>query len=65
MMNVNLPSGWNEMSLQHIRAFGSDFDLKVFRTSENGLRVTVTEHTASGDKVKELTPRQGKISVNL
>ena len=65
MMNVNLPSGWNEMSLHHIRAFGSDFDLKVFRTSGNGLRVTVTEHTASGDKVKELSPRQGKISVNL
>lgn len=65
MMNVNLPSGWNEMSLHHIRAFGSDFDLKVFRTSGNGLRVTVTEHTASGDKVKELTPRQGKVCVNL
>ena len=65
MMNVNLPSGWNEMSLHHIRAFGSDFDLKVFRTSGNGLRVTVTEHTASGDKVKELTPRQGKVCVHL
>lgn len=65
MMNVNLPSGWNEMSLHHIRAFGSDFDLKVFRTSGNGLRVTVTEHTASGDKVKDLSPRQGKVCVNL
>lgn len=65
MMNVNLPSGWNGMSLQHIRAFGSDFDLKVFRTSGNVLRVTVTEHTASGDKVRTLTPKQGKIIVNL
>lgn len=65
MMNVNLPSGWNGMSLQHIRAFGSDFDLKVFRTSGNGLRVTVTEHTASGDKVRTLAPKQGKIFVNL
>lgn len=65
MMNVNLPSGWNGMSLQHIRAFGSDFDLKVFRDSGNGLRVTVTEHTASGDKVRTLAPKQGKIFVNL
>lgn len=46
MMNVNLPSGWNGMSLHHIRAFGSDFDLKVFRDSGNGLRVTVTEPDA-------------------
>ena len=65
MMNVNLPSGWNGMSLHHIRAFGSDFDLKVFRTSGNGLRVTVTENTDSGDKVRTLTPKQGKIFVNL
>lgn len=65
MMNVNLPSGWNGMSLQHIRAFGSDFDLKVFRDSGNGLGVTVTEHTASGDKVRTLAPKQGKIFVNL
>ena len=42
MMNVNLPSGWNEMSLHHIRAFGSDFDLKVFRTSGNGLIMHVS-----------------------
>ena len=46
MMNVNLPSGWNGMSLQHIRAFGSDFDLKVFRTSGNGPRATVPEPEA-------------------
>lgn len=46
MMNVNLPSGWNGMSLHHIRAFGSDFDLKVFRDSGNGLRVTVPEPEA-------------------
>lgn len=65
MMNVNLQSGWNGMSLQHIRAFGSDFDLKVFRDSGNGLRITVTEHTASGDKVRMLAPKQGKIFVNL
>ena len=46
MMNVILPSGWNGMSLQHIRAFGSDFDLKVFCDSGNGLSVTVTEPEA-------------------
>lgn len=64
-MNVSLPSGWNEMSLNHIRAFGSDFDLKVSRVSGDGLKVTVTKHTASGDKVIVLRPKQGKVSVNL
>ncbi len=64
-MNVSLPSGWNEMSLNHIRAFGSDFDLKVSRVSGDGLKVTVTKHTASGDKVIILRPKQGKVSVNL
>ena len=64
-MNVSLPGGWNEMSLNHIRAFGSDFDLKVYRVSGDELKVTVTEHTASGDKVITLRPKQGKVSVNL
>ena len=64
-MNVSLPGGWNEMSLNHIRAFGSDFDLKVSRVSGDELKVTVTEHTASGDKVITLRPKQGKVSVNL
>ena len=64
-MNVSLPTGWNEMSLNHIRAFGSDFDLKVSRVSGDELKVTVTEHTASGDKVITLRPKQGKVSVKL
>ena len=64
-MNVSLPGGWNEMSLNHIRAFGSDFDLKVSRVSGDELKVTVTEHAASGDKVITLRPKQCKVSVNL
>ena len=64
-MNVTLPSGWNEMSLKHIRAFGSDFDIRVFRTLNEKLKVTVTEHLASGDKTYSFSPKQGKISVKL
>ena len=64
-MNVSLPSGWNEMSLRHIRAFGSDFDLSVSRSLKGGLEVTVTVHEADGDVVRHLTPRHDRIFVRL
>lgn len=64
-MNVSLPSGWDSMSLRHIRAFASDFDLTVFRSPGGTLKVLLTEHTASGDRHRSFTPHGGRVSVNL
>ena len=62
-MNVSLPSGWDSMKLKHIRAFGSDFDLEVFRTDKCPLKVRLTVHRSSGDEVRVLTPKGGKIDI--
>jgi hypothetical protein len=39
-MRPGLPAGWNEMALEHIRAFNSDFDIRVLREGA-GERVRV------------------------
>jgi len=39
-MKPRLPKGWNEMGLEHIRAFNTDFDIKVVRLGR-GQRVRV------------------------
>jgi len=64
-MNVSLPSGWDSMALKHIRAFGSDFDIRVSRTSKGGLVVELTEHGGSSDRVRRFVPRGGRINVKL
>lgn len=64
-MNVSLPSGWDSMKLKHIRAFGSDFDLEVFRTDKCPLKVRLTVHRSSGDEVRVLTPKGGKIDIRI
>ena len=64
-MNVSLPSGWDSMKLKHIRAFGSDFDLEVFRTDKCPLKVRLTMHRSSGDEVRILTPNGGKIDIRI
>ena len=64
-MNVSLPSGWDSMVLKHIRAFGSDFDIRVSRTSKGGLVVELTEHGGSSDRVRRFVPRGGRINVKL
>lgn len=46
-MNVSLPSGWDRMSLKHIRAFGGDFDIEVFREASGALKVNLTEYTVT------------------
>ena len=45
-----LPQSWNEMSLNHIRAFNGDFNILAKR-EKGKLRVTVTNH---GSLVKQL-----------
>ena len=64
-MNVSLPSGWDSMTLRHIRAFSSDFDLTVSRTPKGRLQVLLTEHTATGDRIRTFSSRNGQIHVNL
>lgn len=36
-----MPAAWDGMSLRHIRAFGSDFDITVARVADGRLRITV------------------------
>lgn len=53
-LTPRLPEEWNEMSLRHIRAFGSDFDIRVAR--ENGkIRVVVEKDGKSvvNKRIKE------------
>lgn len=43
VMTPRLPTDWNNMSLRHIRAFNSNFDIFVERISANRSRVTIKE----------------------
>ena len=45
-LKVQMPSGWNDMALRHVKAFGNDFDIEAHRTPDGKLEVTVI--TASG-----------------
>ena len=40
-LKVQLPSGWNTMSLDHIKAFGKDFDIEVRRVDGQRIKVMV------------------------
>lgn len=51
-----LPSGWNEASLQHIRAFGCDFNVTLQRRDQ-GIRVLVTD--SSGAVLHDRTGTEG------
>lgn len=42
-LTPQLPSGWNDMALRNIRAFGSDFDIEVSRAAGDMLEVKVTD----------------------
>ncbi len=69
-MRVALPEGWDSMSLKHIRAFGSDFDLTVSRTPKGLQQVTLTEHITSADgttvdKVRSFRVRGTSLSIEL
>ncbi len=46
-MRPALPQGWSSMSLRHIHAFGSDFDITVSRITKGELEVILTEHVRS------------------
>lgn len=52
-----LPSEWPHAALRHIRAFGSDFDIEVYRLGTNRLRVMVKQ---SGRTILDRRIRQGE-----
>lgn len=52
-----LPSDWDTMSLRHIKAFGTDFDIKVDRAPKGEILVTLTgAEGARSFKIKEGKP---------
>ncbi len=63
-MNATLPQGWDEMSLRHCRAFGSDFDITVYRTSGGAVRVKVYDHATSRSRVYRPS-RSGEVKVAM
>ena len=46
-MTPSLPSSWDRVSLRHIKAFGTDFDITLTRQPSGRLEVTVTGLTIS------------------
>lgn len=42
-LTPHLPSGWNEMKLEHIRSFENDFDIIVKRVNDNKLQVIISK----------------------
>lgn len=62
-LKPEIPSEWDYANLSHVRAFGSDFDIRVKRLSGDKLRVTVAEH---GGREQNFTLRSGRaINVKL
>lgn len=55
-LKVQLPSGWDRMSLRRIKAFGSDFDIEVSRTESSRIKVSVI----SDGKAREYIVRPGQ-----
>ncbi|WP_316777489.1 hypothetical protein [Pedobacter antarcticus] len=61
-LNPYLPAGWNEMSLEHIRAFNDNFAIHVSRT-DGKLKIVIT--SANG-KVQQIDwDGKSKVEVNL
>ena len=61
-LKVQMPSGWNTMSLDHIKAFGKDFNIAARRLDDQRIKVTVnydgktSEYSVkSGQEIKNIT----------
>ena len=58
-----MPSDWNTMSLDSIKAFGSDFKVTVDRREDGKLEITVLP---AGGKEKRYTVKPGQTTkINL
>lgn len=63
-LKVQMPSGWNTMSLDHIKAFGKDFNIAARRLDDQRIKVTVNydgktrEYSVkSGQEIKNISLR--------
>ena len=61
-LKVQMPSGWNTMSLDHIKAFGKDFNIAARRLDDQRIKVMVNydgktrEYSVkSGQEIKNIT----------
>lgn len=61
-LKVQMPSGWGEMALRHIKAFGGDFDIEAHRADGGKLEVKViaagmtrTWKVTPGQEIKNIT----------
>lgn len=61
-LKVQMPSGWNTMSLDHIKAFGKDFNIAARRLDDQRIKVTVNYDgntrecsVKSGQEIKNIT----------
>ncbi len=63
-MNAVLPDGWDSCSLKHCRAFGSDFDLILYRTADGSVKVRVFNHNSGTERT--FSPgRTGVVTVTV
>ena len=54
----SMPSDWNAMSLNKVKAFGADFNIEVLKRPDGKLDITVSP---LGGKVKKYTAKPGQI----
>ena len=57
-MKPSFPEEWDEISIRKVRAFGSDFDIKVERAGKR-LKTTVTDNVTGRSKTYKSRP--GKV----
>ncbi len=63
-MNATLPDGWNSCSLKHCKAFGSDFDITLYRTAKGAVRVKIYDHHSGS--IRTFKPdRSGVVKVKI
>lgn len=60
-LKVQMPSGWNTMSLDHIKAFGKDFNIAARRLDDQRIKVTVNYD----GKTREYSVKSGKEIKNI
>lgn len=63
-LKIRMPSDWDEMALNHVKAFGKDFDIKVKRLDGQRLRIGIScdgrlrEYSVkSGQEIKNISLR--------
>lgn len=60
-LKVQMPTGWDEMALRHIKAFGGDFDIEAHRVTESKIEVKVS----SGGRAESWTVAPGQEIKNI